>query len=61
MSKGYFGTVKAMNEAEKRLSALFDDLPFDELSETECEPMLEILCSLEGMARMLLNVHEGES
>lgn len=61
MEKGYRGTVRAMNEAEQRLSALFDELPFDELCETECEPMLELLCTLEGMARMLLIAHDGDA
>ncbi len=61
MEKGYCGTVRAMNEAEQRLNELFNDLPFDELTDAECEPILEMLCSLEGMARMLLCVHEGES
>ena len=61
MEKGYRGTVRAMNEAERRLSALFDELPFDNLSENECQPMLEMLCSLEGMARMLLIAHDGDA
>ena len=55
--KGYHGIVRDLNLAEQRLNRLFDDLPFDVLSEKECLGVLKQILAAEESVLKLLQQH----